>query len=360
MDPDAIENTLSKESTSAAGPETVAHDETTEELVNSLENSVDKAYATIQDTTLNGFNKIQGMVTEKLPELQKQWNDVKLPELSNVNVNVNELTKNLNLENLKLDEYVKKENLDQLKQTSTEFMNKAGENTNKALDNLDSELEKIENLTINYAQQIGGTLGTFIKSQIDANVPKNSEDSSAATSKGSWNWSGWGKQLTHYISGDSPETVLNQEKKTELLFSLPKGISPGTRAESQVHQLQSDSSIYLSAVKNGEFKDYKLTDEQKAESNELLHNASLHLIAVYKKIVQEEAEGESKGNDETKDAIETTESSVEESKISDQDFWNVYFGKREQIMQDEKKRRELLEKSKSEENEEDEDFDWDE
>lgn len=357
MDTEAIESTLSSDGKTSVGPEDVKHDEKTDELVTSLESSVDKAYSTIQGSTLTGLNKIQGMVAEKLPELQKQWNEVKLPQLSDVN----ELTKNL-----KLDDYVKKEDLENLKQRSAEFMNKAGENTNKALDNLDNDLEKIENFTINYAQQIGGTLGSFIKSQINATSTDDStknKETNTSKSNNSWNWSGWGKQLTELISGDSPETILNQEKKTELLFSLPKNISPGTRAESEIHELQSDPSIYLKAVKDGQFKDYKLTDEDKIESKELLNNESLHLISVYKKIIkinkpkENEGETEEKNDDNNDDGV-SKES--KDDKITDEEFWKVYFGKKEQIIQDEKKRRELLEKSKNVEENEDEDFNWDE
>ena len=352
MDPEAIENTLSREAQTAAGPASVAHDGKTDELVTSLETGVDKAYSTIQDSTLSGFTKISGIVAERLPELQKQWNDVKLPQLSNVNVNVNELTKNL-----KFDEYVKKEDLDLLKQRGGEFMSKAGENTTKVLDDLDSDLEKIENLTINYAQQLGGQIGTFFKSQVgQAGAVPAADESANQAPAGAWNWSGWGKQLTGLIAGDSPEAVLSQEKKTELLFSLPKGISAGTRAESQVHELQSDASIYLKAVESGEFKDYKVSDEQHAEAKELLSNDSLHLMAVYKKICQAK-ESEAKPAAE-KDA-EKDHDKVEE-KISDAEFWKVYFGKKDQIMQDEKKRRELLEKSTNVgEDDDEEDFNWD-
>lgn len=365
MDPEAIENTLSREAQTAAGPESVAHDEKTDELVTSLETGVDKAYSTIQDSTLSGFTKISGIVAERLPELQKQWKDVKLPQLSNVNVNVNELTKNL-----KFDEYVKKEDLDLLKQRGGELMSKAGENTTKVLDDLDSDLEKIENLTINYAQQLGGQIGTFFKSQVGQGAASPAADEGAKqVSAGAWNWSGWGKQLTGLIAGDSPEAVLSQEKKTELLFSLPKGISAGTRAESQVHELQSDSSIYLKAVESGEFEDYKVSDEQHAEAKELLSNDSLHLMAVYKKIcdakeseakplAKEESDKDEK-MDTDKDADKGT-NKVEQKKISDADFWKVYFGKKDQIMQDEKKRRELLEKSTTVgEDDDEEDFNWD-
>lgn len=349
MDTEAIESTLSQDGKTSVGPEDVKHDEKTDELVTSLESSVDKAYSTIQGSTLTGLNKIQGIVAEKLPELQKQWNEVKLPQLSNVN----ELKMNL-----KLDDYVKKEDLENLKQRSAEIMSKAGENTNKALDTLDSDLEKIENLTINYAQQIGGTLGSFIKSQINATTTTtddstNNNKESNTSKSNSWNWSGWGRQLTELISGDSPETVLNQEKKTELLFSLPKNIIPGTRAESEIHELQSDPLIYLNAVKDGQFKDYKLTDEDKIESKELLHNESLHLISVYKKIIQADKLNE-------KEKEEGVQEESKDDKISDEEFWKVYFGKKEQIIQDEKKRRELLEKSKNVEENEDEDFNWDE
>lgn len=343
MDPDAIENTLSKDTKTVAGPEPTVHDDKTDELVTSLESSVDKAYSTVQGSTLEGLTKLQGLVSEKLPEFQKQLNEVKLPPLPDVKVD--QLTKNL-----KLDEYVKKEDIENLKQRGTEFMTKAGENTNKVLDTLDSDLEKFENATINYAQQIGGQLGTFLKTQLNAgNDEKATSESNSSAQSNSWNWSGWGKQLTEMIVGDSPETVLAQEKKTELLFSLPKGISPGTRAESQVHELQSDASIYLTAVKNGEFKDYKLSEAELSESKELLGNKSLHLIDLYQKIVGSNDSEEAKGEE------------GEENKINDEDFWKVYFGKKNQIMEDEKKRRELLEKSKNvEENEEDEDFDWDE
>lgn len=353
MDPEAIENTLSKEAQTAAGPEAVAHDEKTDELVTSLEVGVDKAYSTIQNSTLSGFTKISGIVSEKLPELQKQWKDVKLPQISNVN----ELTKNL-----KIDEYVKKEDLDLLKQRGGEFMTKAGENTTKVLDDLDSDLEKIENMTINYAQQLGGQIGTFLKSQVNASSgTPPADDSAKQASSGAWSWSGWGKQLTDLISGYSPETVLSQEKKTELLFSLPKGINPGTRAESQVHELQSDASIYAKAVESGEFRDYQLTDEQKAEAKDLLSNNSLHLVSVYNKIVQAAETGtDAASAKKESDKEAETKKEGEEKKISDEDFWKVYFGKKDQIMQDEKKRRELLEKSKNVEEEDDEeDFNWD-
>jgi hypothetical protein len=349
MDPDAIENTLSHEKDTSAGPNVVTHDDKTDELVNQLESNVDKAYTSIQGTTLSGLTKIQGLVSEKLPEIQKQWKEVKLPHLPDVKVN--ELTKNL-----KLEEYMKPEDIEALKQRSTEIMTKAGENTNKVLDDLDNDLEKLENLTINYATQIGSQIGTFFKTQLDANVnsPENKKKEDSASSASAWNWSGWSKQLSSLVVGDSPETVVANEKKTELLFSLPKGVSPGTRAESQVHELQSDPSVYVKAVESGEFKDFKLSDEQKAEIKELLGNNSLHLMNVYKKVVGSIADAEAKG--------EATGSEIlqEDKQISDDEFWKVYFGKQEQIMSDEQKRRALLEKSTAAgEEEEEEEFNWD-
>lgn len=358
MDPDAIENTLSKSADASEGPKNATHDDKTEELVTSLETSVDKAYTSIQDTTLSGINKIQGMVAGKLPELQKQWNDVKLPQIANVEG----ITKNL-----KLEEYVKKEDLESLKQRGGELISKAGENTNKVLDDLDQDLEKLEKLTIDYAQQIGGQIGSFFKSQLAAadaaagdEKASEKEAPAAASTSGGWNWSSWGKQLNSLIAGESPEAVLASEKKSELLFNLPKGINPGTRAESQVHELQSDASIYLKAFETGEFKDYKLDDEQKAESAELMNSPSLHLMAIYSTIVKSTAE---EAEEATKEESSETpaDGSKAEKQLGDDDFWKIYFGKREQIINDEQKRRELLDKSKdADEQEEDDDFNWDE
>lgn len=336
MDPEAIENTLSKDAEHAEGPKIAQHDDKTDELVNSLESEVDKAYNSIQESTINGISKFQALVNGKLPELQKQWNDVKisdvkLPEVKLPEVKLPE----------KLDTYLNEENINNLKLKSNEILNKYGENTNKVLDSLDNDLEKIENMTIEYAQQIGGQIGSFFKPITTSNNTEKSENSTS-----SWNWSSWGKQLSELVVGESPESVLSKETKSELLFSLPQGISPGTRAESQVHELQSDSSLYLSSVKDGLFKDYKLTDDETKEISQLSSNDSLHLMQVFKKVV--------KSNEEATDA------SVEVDKISEDDFWKVYFGKRAEIIKDEQKRRELLSKSTSEDNEEDEEeFNWD-
>lgn len=342
MDPEAIENTLSKTAEGAEGPQNAKHDEKTDELVTALETSVDKAFTSIQDSTVSGITKIQGLVSEKLPALQKQWNEAKLPQLPDVNVNdtVTKLTKDL-----KLDEYVKKEDIERLTQRSGEILSKAGENTNKVLDNIDEDLEKLENMTIDYAQQLSSQIGSFFKAQLNAiNEKDDSKDEPKSESKSTaWGWQAWGKQLTDLVTGDSPQSVISNEKKTELLFNLPNGISPGTRAESQVHELQSDPSIYIKAMESGEFKDYKLSDEQKTEATELVHNTALHLIGVYNKVVK------------------TKEDESKENAITDEDFWKIYFGKKEQIMEDEQKRRALLEKSKTvKENEDEEDFDWDE
>jgi hypothetical protein len=357
MDPEAIENTLSKTVETAEGPNTVQHDDKTEELVTSLESGVDQAYTKFQDSTMTGFTKIQGLVAENLPELKKQWKGVKLPQLPDVKVGdkVNELTKNL-----KIEDYVKPENIENFKQRGGEFLSKASENTNKVLDDIDSDLEKIENMTIDYAQQLGSQIGSFLKTQINTLNENSTTDKDSnketSTSSSAWNWSGWSKQLTNLVSGESPETVIANEKKTELLFNLPKGIVPGTRAESQVHALQSDPSIYLNSVKNNEFKDYKLTDEQKAESKELVNNPALHLVDIYNKIVQIEENEENEEDKVNKKISETKNINT----ISDIDFWKVYYGKKDQIMEDEQKRRALLEKSKNkEEDEEEEDFDWD-
>lgn len=342
MDPEAIENTLSHTAEGSEGPNNTKHDEKTDELVISLETSVDKAFTSIQDSTVSGITKIQGLVSEKLPDFQKQWNETKLPQLPDVKVNdtVNKITKDL-----KLDEYVKKEDIERLKQRGGEFLSKAGENTTKVLDDIDEDLEKLENMTIDYAQQLGSQIGSFFKTQLNtinekADVKTESQTESTSST---WSWPAWGKQLTELVTGNSPESVISNEKKMELLFSLPKGISPGTRAESQVHELQSDPSIYTGAIESCEFKDYKLTDEQKAEASELLQNTSLHLIEVYNKV------------------INTKEDDDEQKKITDEDFWKVYFGKKQQIMDDEQKRKALLEKSKTvKEDDDEEDFDWDE
>ncbi|TID28051.1 hypothetical protein CANINC_002732 [Pichia inconspicua] len=340
MDPDAIENTLSHEQNTSEGPKNAIHDEKTDELVTSIESGVDKAYSSIQDTTLTGLTKIQGWVNEKFPELQKQLGDVKLPELPKVNVDVNELKKKINL-----DEYIKKEDIENLKLKSGEFISKAGENTNKVLDDIDSDLEKLENLTIDYAKQIGDQVGSFFKSKLGQLDTAASETKSTELS--TWGWSSWGKQLTELVVGDSPENVLANENKTELIFRLPDNILVGSRAEVEIKELQSKESVYFDAVQSGEFKDYQITDEQRKEIEELLHNEALHLMSVYKKIVNDE----------------TTEDSNPKQSISSEDFWKVYFGKREKIIEAEKKRKALLEKSAaakdSNADDDEEDFNWD-
>lgn len=340
MDPEAIENTLSHEKDTSEGPKDAIHDEKTDELVTSIETGVDKAYNTIQDTTLTGFTRIQGLVSERLPELQKQWADVKLPEIPKVKMDVNELKKKINL-----DEFVKKEDIENLRLKGGEIISKAGENTNKVLDDIDSDLEKLENLTIDYAKQIGDQVGSFFKSKLGQSETVSSETKNDESS--SWGWSSWGKQLTELVVGDAPEKVISDENKTELIYKLPDNIVAGSRAEIEIKELQSKESVYFDAAESGEFKDYKITDEQKQEIEELLHNDALHLIDIYKKIVQEPDSEEKKT----------------EKVISSDDFWRIYFGKREKIIEAEKKRKALLEKSAAVKDpnadDDEEDFNWD-
>lgn len=322
MDPETENLIPSVDVDKPVEPTIVKENEKTEQLVNDLENQVDKAYSTIQDSTLTNISKIQGMVNEKLPELQ---NKLKLD----------------------LDNYVKKEDLENLKERGGQLFNKASENTNKVLDNIDQDLEKFENITLEYAQQIGGQIGSIWKSASEtvSNATSNKSDNTKKDDQSSgWNWSGWGKQLTEIISGgDSVEEVLEDEKKTELVYCLPKDIVSGSRAESQIHELQSDKVLYLNAAKSKEFKDYSLTEKDETELKEILGNETLYILKLYKEVVGNQESGKDK-----------------DEKLESNDFWKIYFGKKAQILDAEKKRRALLEKEQTVNDEEEEDFDWDE
>lgn len=215
-----------------------------------------------------GFGSILGNIQKQLPELQKK-----------LETDLNKTKQKL--QELKLDDEVQK----------------VSKNTDKYLDDLDSHLEKVENVTLGYASKFS----SFLKSKTGIDLELVSDADAATT-----------------------------EQDSEVLFNLPHGIA-GTRVEAQMRELQSNKKPYLEKhTKDPKaYDEYELTEAETKEKESLLA-AKGEIYKIHEEIVP--------------------------SEVDDDFFWKYYFDTKDSIVAEEQKRKELLKKATDVE---DEDFDWD-
>ncbi|GME88709.1 unnamed protein product [Ambrosiozyma monospora] len=131
-------------------------DAKTEEHFNKFENKVESVVtniqSNIQQNTQTGWSSINGLfsnIQKNLPTYQKTLNESReqaqkrLAETTDVlGKRIGSLPKALPL---------KEENLNEIKAKSGVIIKSVNDNTNKYLDDLDAELEKVENFTLGYA-----------------------------------------------------------------------------------------------------------------------------------------------------------------------------------------------------------------
>ncbi|GMM29015.1 hypothetical protein DAMA08_017310 [Martiniozyma asiatica (nom. inval.)] len=224
---------------------------------------------------------------------------------------------------------------------SEEMLSKAGEQTNKFLDNLDEDLEKIEEGAKEVFKSVSGKVGTWF-SQVatsEDDTATATESAKATTQTSSWgNWSlnslvnnasTLAEQATTAIGSLDLNALTNVSSEKERKYSdfiLNGGFSG--RALVELQTLETEPSIYFNHLKSQTYAPLKLSESEELEKEKLL--SSLDDLFLGK-----------------------TESQVKEN-----GFWNVYFGERRRILEEDKKRKEVLTKEVETQDEE-EDFNWD-
>ncbi|KAG7860091.1 hypothetical protein KL919_002796 [Ogataea angusta] len=219
-------------------------DQKTEELVNNFEEQVGKVYSNIESQTVSGWNTFSGYLSnfqKKLPDLLTDTKEItkKIDLQNRINVTKENFEKNLAKVQSKLNE----EELKEIKESSAKLLHNFNENTNKYLDGLDQDLEKLENLTLGYATKLGSLLAD------KTGIRFGSEEAGGA-------------------------------KKDEIMFNMPQNLAT-SRLEAQLHELENNKDLYLTNWKSESVKDYVLTAEDEAEKNTLAEKESL------KKLIQE-------------------------------------------------------------------------
>ncbi|CUS21220.1 LAQU0S02e08768g1_1 [Lachancea quebecensis] len=169
-----------------------------------------------------------------------------------------------------------------------------------ALDSLDTQLQTVEHLAQGYWKK----------------VSTKSFWSSVTNTLGS--------KLDEVVKINEPQSATNRSQTPEAKAATPVA---GNRTEAELRMLSSNDKVYLE--NEDELPDDFKVDEYTADISQLLtENKSLELLM----------------------------NALVPEKLSYQDFWNIYFLKKDKILEMERKRKELLKKK---EEEEDKEVDWD-
>lgn len=286
-------------------------DAKTDKAVTDISSTVEKVYSNVEQNTKKGWNTFNNFfktIQSSIPqnaELQKKMSETGKGFSENINKTRETLSGKLSTQFSGLN--INNDNIDSLKQKSTQALKNVSSNTNKYLDQLDSHLEKVENTTLGYATQLTSFLQA--KTGIKVGIAEKANSSSLGQ-----------KNIQQQANGS----------QSDILFNVPKGLA-SSRVEAQLRELQVSIEPYEQALKNSkeEIEKYTLTQEEKQEADKQLSSEDSPL----KKIQQELVPG----------------------KMDASFFLKCYFSSRKKIIQDEKKRKLVLEKTAEDED----DFSWD-
>lgn len=286
-------------------------DAKTDKAVTDISSTVEKVYSNVEQNTKKGWNTFNNFfktIQSSIPqnaELQKKMSETGKGFSENINKTRETLSSKLSTQLSGLN--INNDNIDSLKQRSTQALKNVGSNTNKYLDQLDSHLEKVET-TLGYATQLTSFLQA--KTGIKVGIAEKANSSSLGQ-----------KNIQQQANGS----------QSDILFNVPKGLA-SSRVEAQLRELQVSIEPYEQALKNSkeEIEKYTLTQEEKQEADKQLSSEDSPL----KKIQQELVPG----------------------KMDASFFLKCYFSSRKKIIQDEKKRKLVLEKTAEED---EDDFSWD-
>ncbi len=287
-------------------------DAKTDKAVTDISSTVEKVYSNVEQNTKKGWNTFNNFfktIQSSIPqnaELQKKMSETGKGLSENINKTRETLSSKLSTQLSGLN--INNDNIDSLKQKSTQALKNVSSNTNKYLDQLDSHLEKVENTTLGYATQLTSFLQA--KTGIKVGIAEKANSSSLGQ-----------KNIQQQANGS----------QSDILFNVPKGLA-SSRVEAQLRELQVSIEPYEQALKNSkeEIEKYTLTEEEKQEADKQLSSEDSPL----KKIQQELVPG----------------------KMDASFFLKCYFSSRKKIIQDEKKRKLVLEKTAEED---EDDFSWD-
>lgn len=299
-------------------------DDKTEERFDKLETSIEKSFNVLTNRTSEGVTKLMEnpLLKNISSNTSKHFNE----QLSN-------LTKNLNLNEQKNEEGATdgeetskdRETLSSKAASSFNFLfQKIGKAATDYLNDLDTELEQVENVSLDYANK----MGSFIKTNIieGSNADENLRDFKMTQANRGELSEDESKLLFNYI----PE--LNRDEEKTKVFA--------TRTEAEIHNLETQEQYYLKDMI--EENDFQIVDYESDKGKE------------FEKI--------SKLLEEKKD-LQKLMADLVPSKISFNEFWSKYFYQHDKILQKEQERKKMLQEDKHEKDrgngDDDEEFNWD-
>ncbi|OWB55612.1 hypothetical protein B5S28_g1486 [[Candida] boidinii] len=295
-------------------------DETTK-LTKEFEGKVDSIYTSFESNTKQGWSNFNGF----LGNLQKNLPDYVNQTTDNLNKTIEKIKQSTtNNEELikQREELAKKANDLKNNIVNDENLKNIGEKTNEYLDSLDNELEKIENLTLSYGNKFGSLLS----------------QTTNTASKSVWGLINSTIQIGDNNNNNNKDDENTTKKDSGFSFDLPKSFT-STRSEAQLHELQRNKEIYLNYKISDDDNDeleklsnFKLNKEQEIESNDLI-NLNNDFKIMFDEIVP--------------------------NNLNSDKFWFIYFDSKNKIIDQEKKRKELLSKGSTEGEDEDDEFNWD-
>lgn len=334
------QNNSNSNSKTEATPEEIERiNKKTEEEFNKLEDKIEETYNLMQKATsgwgssLTGFwSKVKIPESLSLQETQKKLEELKsnLPEAvaqrrkqveelaakggEQLNQQFNNLSLSLSEDQKKKEEAQSGENrdinnIDNKGKDQKKMLDILTKATNSYLDDLDHELEQVEKFAGSYATKVS----SFIKTNLLETDAKIRE-----------------RLIEDANKGDLDANESN------LLFNVPDNIKTpiyATRTEAQLHALHTSQDLYVTDAIDSEFatflKSFNL-ESKTAEISSLLkkHSQLQNLMAA-----------------------------VVPTKVSYEEFWARYFFMYGKILEQEEKRKKILENNADDGD--DEDFNWD-
>ncbi|ODV63393.1 Dos2p [Ascoidea rubescens DSM 1968] len=266
--------------------------------------------------------KLQGLksnlpelVNQKKTQLEEQIGNLKLQEKiktaqTNISRSINpheseaqsdtqtkEQTRNV--ENVEEDKNNDKKMLDILVKTSDDYLN-----------SLDKELEKVESNIVKYAS----AFGNFLKTSVIEIQPEE-------------------KNIDERLKKATHGTELN-DIEADILFNVPENLSTqinATRTEAQINTLHTSQDLYITEAIDEDYHDFKKSFHIQNETDEI--------SALLKKYPN----------------LQNLMSSIVPTKVTYEEFWSRYFFMKNQITNQEKHRKALLQNTTTDD---EEDFDW--
>lgn len=292
--------------------------EDSQETLKAQESNSTEPVNDINRKTEESFQKLEDEISKTYNVLEAQastWGSWISTSISNLKVNdvINETKKQV--ESLHIDEKLQEtkkslaKNLDSIQKhivtdenaaKSKDMLNMLSQKTNKYLDDLDKDLERVENTAGAYVSKFG----QFLKENILVAAPEDMDE-------------------------------LIDDKDAELLFNVngtTEGKLSATRTEAQLFTLHTSPDLYLTEDKDPDFETFKSTFDVEQKTDEIT------------KLVKENKN------------LKKLSTELVPAKVKYPEFWARYFYMHDKILQQESNRKKLLTEKNS--NSDKEDLSW--